>query len=207
MFIGLENINPDSLLGAKKRQNKITDYREMMLAWKKARIMTVGGYILGFPNDTPESIVRDIEIVKHELPIDMLEFFFLTPLPGSEDHKTLYMKGVAMDTDLNKYDLDHVTVDHPAMSKADWERACELAWNTYYSWEHIETLMRRAAAMGNKSARSGPTRFISKATIPSSGSIRSKGGCCGSRAATSGVRICRSSRPGRSIRAMPPRPS
>ncbi|MGY4292907.1 radical SAM superfamily enzyme YgiQ (UPF0313 family) [Bradyrhizobium sp. i1.4.4] len=81
-FIGLENINPDSLLGAKKRQNKITDYREMMLAWKKARIMTVGGYILGFPNDTPESIVRDIEIVKHELPIDMLEFFFLTPLPG-----------------------------------------------------------------------------------------------------------------------------
>jgi radical SAM superfamily enzyme YgiQ (UPF0313 family) len=56
-FIGLENINPDSLLGAKKRQNKITDYRGMMLAWKQAKIMTVGGYILGFPNDTLASIV------------------------------------------------------------------------------------------------------------------------------------------------------
>src|SRR5262245_20221382 len=33
VFIGLENINPDSLLGAKKRQNKITDYRQMLLAW------------------------------------------------------------------------------------------------------------------------------------------------------------------------------
>ncbi len=28
VFIGLENINPDSLLGASKRQNKITDYRD-----------------------------------------------------------------------------------------------------------------------------------------------------------------------------------
>ena len=148
-FIGLENINPDSLLGAKKRQNKITDYREMMLAWKKAGIMTVAGYILGFPNDTPESIARDIKIIQHELPIDMLEFFFLTPLPGSEDHKTLYTKGVAMDSDLNKYDLDHVTVAHSTMSKAEWERAYKLAWDTYYSWEHIETIMRRAAAMGN----------------------------------------------------------
>ena len=148
-FIGLENINPDSLLGAKKRQNKITDYREMMLAWKKARIMTVAGYILGFPNDTPELIARDIKIIQHELPIDMLEFFFLTPLPGSEDHKTLYMKGVAIDPDLNKYDLDHVTVAHSTMSKAEWERAYKLAWDSYYSWEHIETIMRRAAAMGN----------------------------------------------------------
>jgi radical SAM superfamily enzyme YgiQ (UPF0313 family) len=148
-FIGLENINPDSLLGAKKRQNKITDYREMILAWKQAKIMTVGGYILGFPNDTPASIVRDIKIIQDELAIDILEFFFLTPLPGSEDHKTLYTKGVAMDPDLNRYDLDHVTVAHSNMSKAEWERAYKLAWNNYYSWEHIETIMRRAAATGN----------------------------------------------------------
>ena len=35
VFIGLENINPDSLLGAKKRQNRITDYRAMLQAWKE----------------------------------------------------------------------------------------------------------------------------------------------------------------------------
>ena len=55
MFIGLENINPESLLGAKKRQNKITEYRKMLLAWKQAGVITYAGYILGFPNDTPES--------------------------------------------------------------------------------------------------------------------------------------------------------
>ncbi len=87
VFIGLENINPESLAGAHKRQNKITEYRKMLLAWKAARVITYCGYIIGFPNDTPESIKRDVEIVKKELPLDILEFFFLTPLPGSEDHQ------------------------------------------------------------------------------------------------------------------------
>ena len=54
VFIGLENINPDSLSGAKKKQNHIADYREMLLAWRKVRCITYCGYIIGFPNDTPE---------------------------------------------------------------------------------------------------------------------------------------------------------
>jgi radical SAM superfamily enzyme YgiQ (UPF0313 family) len=104
VFIGLENINPDNLAAAKKRQNKITEYRKMLLAWKAQGIITFAGYILGFPADTPETIRRDIEIIKNELPIDMLEFFCLTPLPGSEDHQILWNNKVAMDPDLNNYD-------------------------------------------------------------------------------------------------------
>ena len=108
VFIGLENINPANLMAAKKRQNKITEYRKMILAWKQARVITYAGYILGFPADTPESIREDIEIIKKELPLDILEFFCLTPLPGSEDHKMLWQKGVWMDPDMNKYDLEQV---------------------------------------------------------------------------------------------------
>src|SRR6187401_2746051 len=99
VFIGLENVNPDNLAAAKKKQNKITEYRAMLLAWKEQGIITLAGYILGFPADTPESIRRDIAIIQHELPIDVIEFFVLTPLPGSEDHQTLWKKGVEMDAD------------------------------------------------------------------------------------------------------------
>lgn len=157
VFIGLENINPSSLLTASKRQNKITDYRQMLLAWKKVGIVTYCGYILGFPNDTPESIVHDIEIIKKELPIDLLEFFYLTPLPGSEDHKKLHEAGIEMDADLNKYDLNHAVTAHPVMSKEDWERAYRLAWETYYTDEHIETVLRRAIATGTSP---GKTMFF-----------------------------------------------
>lgn len=157
VFIGLENINPDSLLGAKKRQNKITDYRQMLLAWKKVGIVTYCGYILGFPGDTPESIRRDIEIIKTELPVDLLEFFYLTPLPGSEDHKRLHEAGVAMDEDLNKYDLNHAVTGHQVMSKAEWERAYHDAWLAYYTDDHVETILRRAIATGTSP---GKTAFF-----------------------------------------------
>src|SRR5207253_3663838 len=83
VYIGLENINPDSLAGAHKRQNKITEYRKMLLAWRAVGALTYCGYIVGFPNDTAESIRRDIHIIQKELPVDLLEFFNLTPLPGS----------------------------------------------------------------------------------------------------------------------------
>jgi pyruvate-formate lyase-activating enzyme len=148
VFVGLESVNPESLQGAKKRQNKIWEYRVMLQAWRKQKVMTWAGLITGFPTDTPESIARDIEIIKKELPLDILEFFFLTPLPGSEDHKVLYHKGVAMDPDMNKYDLEHVTTGHPKMSPAQWTKAYRDAYSRYYSDEHVETILKRAAATG-----------------------------------------------------------
>ncbi len=154
VFIGLENINPENLLAAKKRQNKITEYRRMIQEWHRHGVMTYAGYILGFPADTRESILHDIEIIKKELPLDLLEFFFLTPLPGSEDHKTLLSKGVWMDPDLNKYDLHHRVTHHQKMSDQEWEDAYWQAWDAYYTPEHIATVVRRAASLKHGRAKS-----------------------------------------------------
>src|SRR6266702_1202113 len=120
VFIGLENINPDNLAAAKKRQNKITEYRNMLLAWKAQGIMT----------------------------LDVLEFFCLTPLPGSEDHQVLWKNGITMDPDLNNYDVEHVCTAHPKMSRREWEAIYREAWLLYYTPEHMRTLLRRAAAAG-----------------------------------------------------------
>ena len=153
VFIGLENINPDNLMAAKKRQNRITEYRPMFQLWRDQGVVTYAGYILGFPVDTPDSIARDIEIIQRELPVDLLEFTILTPLPGSEDHKNLYDRGIWMDPDMNKYDLEHVTTHHPLMSQQEWQAIYQKAWDLYYTPEHVERLMRRAIASGNKPVR------------------------------------------------------
>jgi radical SAM superfamily enzyme YgiQ (UPF0313 family) len=147
-FIGLENINPANLAAAKKRQNRITEYRKLLLGFKNVGILTYAGYILGFPNDTKESILHDIEVIKRELPLELLEIFYLTPLPGSEDHRRMHRAGAARDPDINKYDLSHRVMGHPRMSPQEWEEAYKAAWRSYYSWEHIETIIRRAAARG-----------------------------------------------------------
>ncbi|HYA75728.1 MAG TPA: radical SAM protein [Burkholderiaceae bacterium] len=148
VFIGLENINPDSLKKAQKGQNHIEEYRAMLQAWHGVGALTYAGYILGFPNDTPESIERDIGIIQRELPIDILEFFILTPLPGSADHKKLLLAGVEMERDLNKYDVVHVTTHHPRMSGSELLGIYRRAWELYYSPAHVETVLRRAKARG-----------------------------------------------------------
>jgi hypothetical protein len=159
VFIGLENINPDNLLAAKKRQNKITEYRKMLQAWHNSGASTWAGYILGFPADTRESILRDMEIIKKELPLDILELFILTPLPGSEDHQTLWKQGVWMDPDFNKFDVHHRVVHHPKMSDAEFDQTYRDAWKSYYTPEHIETVSRRHGATPGRNPAE-PARFM-----------------------------------------------
>ena len=148
VFIGLENINPDSLKDARKGQNHVDQYRTMLQAWHNVGALTYAGYILGFPGDTPASIERDIGIIQRELPLDLLEFFILTPLPGSADHKKLHLAGVEMERDMNRYDVVHVTTRHPKMTDEELLGIYRKAWDLYYSPAHVETILRRAKAWG-----------------------------------------------------------
>jgi radical SAM superfamily enzyme YgiQ (UPF0313 family) len=148
VFIGLENINPDSLMEARKGQNQIAEYRAMLQAWHRVGALTYAGYILGFPGDTPASIERDIGIIQRELPIDLLEFFILTPLPGSADHKKLHLAGAPLERDMNRYDVVHVTTPHQVMSEAELLGIYRRSWDLYYSPEHVETVLRRAKSWG-----------------------------------------------------------
>jgi hypothetical protein len=132
----------------------------MLQAWRERGVLTYAGYILGFPADTPESIERDIKTLQREIPIDILEFFVLTPLPGSADHRALHRQGVWMDPDMNRYDAEHVTTRHPRMSAAEWQDIYRRAWHLYYSPEHIETLLRRAQAGGVRAKRLAAMIFL-----------------------------------------------
>jgi len=176
VFIGLENINPDNLKGASKGQNQITEYRAMLQAWRRARVLTFAGYILGFPGDTPASIERDIGIIQRELPIDALEFFILTPLPGSYDHQQLARNGVAMDADMNHYDSEHVTTAHSRMSAEEWTAIYHRAWDLYYTPEHIETLLKRAVANGTSGRRVAEMAFYFHASAAFEGVHPLQGG-------------------------------
>jgi hypothetical protein len=91
--------------------------------------------------------------VQQELSVDLLEFFILTPLPGSADRQQLSKNGMWMDPDMNKYDLEHVTTGHSTMSAADWQATYRNAFELYYSPEHIERMFRRAKASGIKPVR------------------------------------------------------
>jgi hypothetical protein len=149
VFIGMESVNAENLAAAKKFQNNIREYRKMLQAWRALGVVTYAGYILGFPADTPESIEQDIRLIQQELPVDILEFFVLTPLPGSADHRDAAARGEWMHPDMNLYDSEHVTMKHPRMTDQQWSDIYRRAWHLYYTPEHIETLMRRGFVTGS----------------------------------------------------------
>ncbi|TMH69546.1 MAG: radical SAM protein [Betaproteobacteria bacterium] len=165
VFIGMESINPEALKEARKGQNRITEYRAMLQAWHRVGTLTYAGYILGFPSDTPATIERDIRIIQRELPVDLLEFFILTPLPGSADHKKLHLAGVEMERDMNKYDLVHVNTRHASMSDQELLAIYRRAWDIYYSREHVETVIRRSTSWGY-SPRNMMVKLLAFSAVP-----------------------------------------
>src|SRR5437870_5467237 len=100
------------------------------------------GYILGFPTDTPQTIAEDVETLKG-IGLDQVSFFVLTPLPGSEDHIRQYVAGVPMDRDLNNYDSFQPVIDHPLMSRKQWQEAYNRAWRQFYTPRQMTAALRR----------------------------------------------------------------
>lgn len=141
VFIGLET-SADNLAAAKKRQNKITEYRRCCSLEAAGHPHTIAGYILGFPPDTRRKRSgATSRIIKEELPIDLLEFFCLTPLPGSEDHQTL-CGGTASQWDgpqpLRCRTRLRPFQDEPGGMAGHLPRA----WSLYYTSAHMKTLLR-----------------------------------------------------------------
>jgi hypothetical protein len=146
VFIDLESIDTEIPPAAEKKQNMVAEYRKMLLAWKHAGAIVFAGYTIGLPGEKPESVLQDIRTIKRELAVDLLEPHCLTALPGSEDHEKLHQAGTFLDPDLNKYDLDHVTTQHSTMTAAEWTQLYHDTWKEFYTREHMETVLRRAAA-------------------------------------------------------------
>ena len=134
------------VIGSESCAEKISDLRRMLQAWRARKVMTTAAYGLGFPTDTPDSIAHDIETIKRELPVDMVAFFCVTPAPASP--KSPPVKAAAVELDLNRYDLEHVTGSHPLMSAEVWSRVYRHAWLRYYTDAHVARVLRRARASG-----------------------------------------------------------
>jgi len=144
VFIGLESVRADNIAAASKGQNKIRQMRDMVMAWKQAGIAVLAGYIVGFPNDTPERLAEDIRQLQEVVPVDYVEFFILAPQIGSQDHKTAVEAGVDLDRDLNRYATSCTVTDHPTMSRRELERLYFECWRRFYSREHLTVTIARA---------------------------------------------------------------
>lgn len=144
VFLGMESIRASNLKAAGKTQNKAAEYRDMIATWHRAGIACHVGYILGFPDDTPESIAQDVRDLGEVLEVDQASFFMLTPIPGSHDHLEMVRRKVPLDADPGNYDSFHPVMRHPRMSGAEWLEAYRRSWREFYSPAAMRRTLLRA---------------------------------------------------------------
>jgi radical SAM superfamily enzyme YgiQ (UPF0313 family) len=166
VFVGMESINPESLKSVAKKQNAVDRYRRFFQAWKRHGIVTMVGYIIGFHNETPETIRRDVETIKRDLAIDLLYVFILTPLPGSDDHSRMFKAGVPLDPDLGRYTTFHLATPHPHMSASVLEGLYREVWRTFYDDAHVEKVLRRHKACGGNLDDVTPFQLVARGAFP-----------------------------------------
>ncbi len=143
VFIGMESINQKNLEAAGKRQNDVNDFVNLIQAYHEYHITAHVGYIIGFPYDTQESVLDDVRRLAHEIKVDQASFFMLTPLPGCQDHLEMVRRGEYMDSDYNRFDSFHETMNHPHFKPGEWQEAYRSAWRYFYSFENMKQILRR----------------------------------------------------------------
>ncbi|MGH7778411.1 MAG: B12-binding domain-containing radical SAM protein [Candidatus Binataceae bacterium] len=147
-FVGIESLNPDNLNFATKYQNtddrqhkmKLEDararvidkYRRVVENWHKVGVSVHAGYMLGFPFDGPDCGRIAAQTLK-KIGFDIVSFFIMTPLPGTEDQVRSAKEGDIIDWDFNQLDSQHVTLRHPKLDSAAWMQAYREAFKGFYS--------------------------------------------------------------------------
>ena len=108
VFIGLENINPDNLRPPRSRRTRSPNTARCCWPGKTQGIFTLCRLHPGLPGRHAGIDPARYRDHPARAAARRRRVLLLTPLPGSEDHQVLWRKGVDMDPDLNKYDLEHV---------------------------------------------------------------------------------------------------
>lgn len=120
---------------AAARRRLVQRYRTAVQAWQNIGASVECGYIVGFSADgrgVGAQAARDLL----EIGADVGTFFFLAPLPGSEDFARALRNGTLLEVDFNEY-FQRPMVSHPTLSPSDLEREVGEGVRIMWSWPNV----------------------------------------------------------------------
>lgn len=99
VFLGIENAS-DTALEFMQKSNQLTsqDTVEVVAELKRNGILVVGGFILGYPEDTEETLYENYRFAK-KIGVDILLFNILTPHLKTELREELLQEGLITNID------------------------------------------------------------------------------------------------------------
>lgn len=139
LLIGLENLSQHTMISVGKRCNQVSDYQRQIRRLRDNKIAALGCFVLGFDEDTPESI-RDTLRQIPALGLDLVRFSVLTPLPGTRLWERMKQEGRLITQDLSLYDNEHVVFQPKQMQPEELNALLHEAWRETY---RLSAIVRR----------------------------------------------------------------
>ncbi len=127
IFIGIESLDKATLAQVNKYHNQPSNYHDIIKQCHKAGIRAHFSNIIGFPGDTEESIIEQVNGII-DLNPNHASFYILTPIPGTDQYDEYRTSGLLIEDNLDRYDATHLTWNHPVINS---EKMSDLLFKSY----------------------------------------------------------------------------
>jgi len=135
LFIGLESVNPASLVSMKKHQT-VEDMESALRVFRRQRIHVHGMFVYGFDEDDWDTVERTVAFAKKNR-LTSTQFLILTPLPGSELYDRMVAQKRIQFGDWSLYDAHHAVFQPANLSMFDLQRAQIYSHRQFYSFAEM----------------------------------------------------------------------
>lgn len=139
LFIGMESINPKSLVSMKKQQT-VEEIAEAIRMLRKERIHVHGMFVYGFDDDDWRTVKETVRFAKRAK-LSSTQFMILTPLPGSEFFDQVRCENRIQFRDWSLYDAHHAVFKPRRLSLFELQMAQIFSHSRFYS---LREVVRRA---------------------------------------------------------------
>jgi anaerobic magnesium-protoporphyrin IX monomethyl ester cyclase len=116
-------------------------------------LMTVASVVLGFPEETPETLRETTKFIEALNPDDV-GYYIATPYPGTPMHELVTEKGWLKITDFNRYDTATPIFETPLISSKQLKEMREKAFQSFYIRpSYIFRMWRKGGVYGKSATR------------------------------------------------------
>jgi radical SAM superfamily enzyme YgiQ (UPF0313 family) len=137
LFLGLESVSQESLAGAHKTHNRVSEYKQLLKRFHAHGIAVQAGIMFGFDNDTKDIFARTVDVMG-EIGLDNATISLMVPYPGTPAYTRLQAEGRIVDHDWRHYNGKTHVVHRPLLMAPDELLAgYEWAKTQFYRPQHI----------------------------------------------------------------------
>jgi radical SAM superfamily enzyme YgiQ (UPF0313 family) len=145
IFLGIESLSPEDLVQARKRQNHVERYREAIAKLHDRGICVMAGFISGFDDQTPASIVATAEGLD-AIGVDVPFLSVLTPFRGTPLYDELLRDDrILLDRDWPFYNGYNVAFRPARMTPEELHDAHRALWRAAFSPRAVAGRLARGA--------------------------------------------------------------